>query len=235
MTPPSATVLDAVFKAYDVRGLVDSQLDPGLVEAVGAAAAEVLVDGEGAMVVGRDMRPSSPMLVEAFVAGVTSRGVDVVDIGLASTDQLTYASGALALPGAMFTASHNPAAYNGIKLCRSGARPVSIDSGLAQIRDLAAAGVPATSAASGTRRAHDVLGRFAAHARSFVDIDAIGSVSVAVDAGNGMAGHVWPAVVAGTAIDTQPLFFELDGTFPNHPANPQNSGCVSIAVPATTA
>jgi phosphomannomutase len=213
-------VLDTVVKAYDVRGLVDEELDADLVRRLGAATARVLAEPGGGMVVGRDMRPSSPDLVEAFTEGVTDQGVDVVDIGLASTDQLYYASGTLDVPGAMFTASHNPAAYNGIKLCRSGAVPVAIDTGLSEIRDLAAGAELGPAPTRGSRRQEELLDRFAAHVRSFVDVDLLRPVEVAVDAGNGMAGHVWPAVVAGLPVVTDALFFDLDGTFPNHPADP---------------
>lgn len=227
---PTPDVLDRIVKAYDIRGLVDGELDSSVAHALGVAAASVLVADDQAMLVGRDMRPSSPALVEAFAEGVTSQGVDVIDVGLASTDLVTYASGELGLPSAMFTASHNPSSYNGIKLSRAGAVPVSITSGLAELRDVAAsvlAGASAPAEASdggdrprGTRTEQDLLERFAAHVRSFVDLDALTEVSVAVDAGNGMAGHVWPAVVASTPIVTEELYFELDGTFPNHPANP---------------
>jgi phosphomannomutase len=213
-------VLDAVVKAYDVRGLVGEQLDEDLVRHLGAASARVLTEPGGRMVVGRDMRPSSPSLAAAFVDGVVSQGVDVVDIGLASTDQLSYASGIFEAAGAMFTASHNPAAYNGIKLCRPGASPVAIDTGLAEIRDLAAGDDLPPAARRGEVRTEDVLDRFAAHVRSFVDTDRLRPVEVAVDAGNGMAGHVWPAVVRGLPIRTTERFFELDGSFPNHPADP---------------
>jgi phosphomannomutase len=150
--PASAEVLDAIVKAYDVRGLVDTQLDADLTRRLGAAAAQVLAEPGQRLVVGHDMRPSSPRLVDAFVDGVTSQGVDVVDIGLASTDQLYFASGTLDAAGAMFTASHNPAAYNGIKLCRAGAVPVAIDTGLSEIRDLAAAPAPASAPTTGTRQ-----------------------------------------------------------------------------------
>jgi phosphomannomutase len=211
--------LDAIFKAYDVRGLVDGQLEPETVRAIGAAAARVL-PGDGALVVGHDMRRSSRPLVEAFADGVTSQGVDVIDIGLASTDMLYYASGVLDAAGAMFTASHNPPTYNGIKLCRAGAQPVSLDTGLAEIRDLARSGVPAPAAERGSVRQEDVLDRFAAHVRSFVDASVLRPIRIAVDAGNGMAGHVVPAVFAGLPFEVEELFFELDGSFPNHPANP---------------
>jgi len=219
--PVTDAVLDSVFKAYDVRGLVDGELDAELCEAIGAAAAVVLGEGEGAFVVGRDMRPSSPALVAAFARGVTSVGLDVVDVGLASTDMLYYASGDLGLPGAMFTASHNPPTYNGVKLCRAGAAPVSSDTGLDEIRRLVAAGGPGpTSGAPGVVRDQDVLARFAAHVRSFVDTDLLTPVRLAVDAGNGMAGHVVPAAFEGLPLEVEELFFELDGTFPNHEANP---------------
>ncbi len=224
------TNLDRIFKAYDVRGLVGDELDADVVRRIGAAAAHVLLDGDGAgsrgggtrpaIAVGRDMRASSPELVEAFAAGVTSQGVDVIDIGLASTDMLYYASGVLDVPGAMFTASHNPPTYNGIKMCRAGAQPVAIDTGLAEIRDGAAAGQPAAVADRGAVREEDVLDRFAAHVRSFVDPGQLAPLRFAVDAGNGMAGYVCPAVFDTLPFDVVRLFFELDGTFPNHPANP---------------
>lgn len=252
MSEARADVLDRIVKAYDVRGLVDEELSVPVVRALGVAVARVLAADAQAVVVGRDMRPSSPGLVDAFADGVMGCGLDIVDLGLASTDQVTYASGELGLPSAMFTASHNPAAYNGIKLSRAGAVPVSITSGLAEVRDAAAAelaradaaelagadaaelaradaaepvradaaGASADAAGRGSRRELDLLEPFAAHVRSFVRMDRLGAVSVAVDAGNGMAGLLWPAVVAGTPIVTEPLYFELDGTFPNHPANP---------------
>jgi phosphomannomutase len=212
--------LAEVVKAYDVRGLVGVQLDTDLVRRLGAAAARVLTEPGGQVVVGRDMRPSSPGFVDAFVDGVTGQGIDVVDIGLASTDQLSFASGTLDAAGAMFTASHNPAAYNGIKLCRAGAVPVAIDSGLSEIRDLAAGPPLPPVAQPGARREEDLLDRFAAHVRSFVDLTRLRPVEIAVDAGNGMAGHVWPAVVEGLPVATTELYFELDGSFPNHPADP---------------
>jgi phosphomannomutase len=225
--PADPQVLDTIVKAYDVRGLVDAELDVEVARALGAATAEVLAVDAGRLVLGRDMRPSSPVLASAFAEGVTAVGVDVVDLGLASTDLLYYASGELGVPGAMFTASHNPAAYNGVKLCREGAAPVSIDTGLGEIRERArtwlAAGAPRGRGPTG-REGHvselDLTAAFGAHVRSFVDVAALREVAVAVDAGNGMAGFVWPAVVAGLPITTTPLFFELDGTFPNHPADP---------------
>jgi phosphomannomutase len=219
--PHDPDVLDAVVKAYDVRGLTDTQLTPDLVHAFGVAAASVVADG-GPFLIGRDMRPSSPVLVDAFARGLTEQGTDVVDLGLASTDLVSYASGVLDAPAAMFTASHNPAGYNGIKLCRAGAVPVAIDTGLGELRDRVLAGTPEPLAVpeQGRRTERDLLSDFAAHVRSFVDADVLRPVRVAVDAGNGMAGHVWPAVVEGLPIETTPLYFELDGSFPNHPANP---------------
>ena len=213
-------LLDEIFKAYDVRGLVATQLTPGVARDMGAAAADVLGDGEGAFVVGHDMRPTSRPLVEAFADGVQSQGLDVVDVGLTSTDGLYYASGTMGLPGAMFTASHNPPEYNGVKLCRAGAAPVAIDSGLGEIRDLMADGGPARGTTTGSRREQDVTDAFAAHVRTFVDAAVLTDLRIGVDAGNGMAGHVLPPVFAELPIRVEPLYFELDGTFPNHPANP---------------
>jgi phosphomannomutase len=221
-------------KAYDVRGVVPEQLDEGVARAIGAAFAQVVAKPESAsgVVVGHDMRPSSPSLSGAFAEGVASQGVDVTLIGLCSTDGLYYASGALDLPGAMFTASHNPAQYNGIKLCRAGARPVGQDSGLAEIRDLAQwtldrpDSVPTAEGAAGTISERDTLADYARFLRSLVDLSANRPLKVVVDAGNGMGGYTVPAVLGTAAgldplpLDVVPLYFELDGTFPNHEANP---------------
>jgi phosphomannomutase len=212
--------LDAIFKAYDIRGIVPDEFDAEVARRIGAAAVQVL-DGV-AIVVGHDMRPSSPELVAAFADGVRGQGCDVVHVGLASTDMLYFASGTLDLPGAMFTASHNPPRYNGIKVCRAGAVPVSIDSGLAQIRDLAKQGEIEPTGEKGDEREEDVLQRFAEHVRSFVDRSALKPLRVAVDAANGMAGHVVPAVFDGLPFELIPLYFELDGSFPNHPADPSD-------------
>ncbi|MFI8525529.1 phosphomannomutase/phosphoglucomutase [Promicromonospora sukumoe] len=230
--------LSRIIKAYDVRGLVPEELSPQVARAVGAAFARVVVlpeatgDTRPAAVVGRDMRDSGPELVDAFAAGLTAEGVDVVRIGLCSTDGLYHASGSLGLPGAMFTASHNPAAYNGIKLCRTGARPVGEATGLVAIREAAqaildgddAAGTPAGGAGEVTDR--ESLGEYAEFLRGLVDLSGIRPLKVVVDAGNGMAGLTAPAVL-GTAtgltelpLDLVPMYFELDGTFPNHEANP---------------
>ena len=215
-----AAALHRIVKAYDVRGLVDGELTEDVARALGGAAAVELAAPGSRFVIGRDMRPSSPRLVAAFSEGVLAAGVDVVDIGLISTDGLSFASGMFDAPGAMFTASHNPAAYNGIKLCRAGAVPVAIDSGLAGIRDRALAGGSPAAARRGTRTTAEVLPRFAEHVRGFLRGTDLGGITVVVDAGNGMGGLVWPAVVAGLDVTTIPMYFELDGTFPNHPADP---------------
>ena len=217
--------LSQIIKAYDVRGVYPDQLDAELAERVGAAFARVVgasrsAGGPGAVVVGRDMRPSGPELVAAFCAGVTGQGVDVVDIGLASTDELYFAAGHLDLPGAMFTASHNPARYNGIKMCRAGATPVGQESGLAEIRDIVAAPVPPSGDPPGTVSHRDLLADYAAFLHSLVDLSGMRPLRVVVDAGNGMAGHTAPAVLAVPGLSVVPLYFELDGTFPNHEANP---------------
>lgn len=221
MSRPAA-VVQRVIKAYDVRGLVGTELDEQFVADVGGAFAR-LVRAEGAaqVVIGYDMRESSPPLASAFAEGVRAQGLDVVRIGLASTDQLYFASGLLDCPGAMFTASHNPAAYNGIKLCRAGAKPVGRDTGLKTISDEVIAGVPAFDSASGTVTDRDVLAEYGEFLRSLVDLSTLRPLRIAVDAGNGMAGHTTPAVLGPIAGATVlPLFFELDGTFPNHEANP---------------
>ncbi|MEU9925345.1 phosphomannomutase/phosphoglucomutase [Streptomyces griseoluteus] len=214
--------LSQIVKAYDVRGVVPDQWDEAMAELFGAAFAEVT--DATAIVVGHDMRPSSPGLSHAFARGALNRGVDVTEIGLCSTDQLYYASGALDLPGAMFTASHNPAQYNGIKMCRAGAAPVGQDTGLADIRALVERwqekGAPAPAAAPGTLTARDTLEDYAAYLRSLVDLTAIRPLKAVVDAGNGMGGHTVPTVLAGLPLTVVPMYFELDGTFPNHEANP---------------
>ncbi|WP_026876285.1 phosphomannomutase/phosphoglucomutase [Jiangella gansuensis] len=213
--------LAPVLKAYDIRGLVPDQFDEDTARAIGWAAAQVLAGGSGSLVVGYDMRPTSPGLAAAFADGATAAGVDVVDAGLTSTDQLYYASGALDLPGAMFTASHNPAAYNGIKLCRAGAAPVGRDTGLLEIKALIDDGVPpAPVAGRGAVERRDTLGGYAAYLHGLVDLSGSRPLTVVVDAGNGMAGHTVPAVLAVDGLTVVPLYFELDGTFPNHEANP---------------
>ncbi len=221
MSRPAATV-HRVVKAYDVRGLVGVELDEPLVTDLGAAFAR-LMRGEGArqVAIGHDMRDSSPTLAAAFAAGVRSQGLDVVRIGLASTDQLYFASGRLNCPGAMFTASHNPAAYNGIKLCRAAALPVGAESGLSVIRDEVIAGVEPYDGSPGTVTDRDVLAEYGQFLRSLVKISGRRPLRVAVDAGNGMAGLTTPAVLGPIdSITLLPLYFELDGSFPHHEANP---------------
>ena len=217
--------LDAVIKAYDVRGLVDSQITPDFAFALGAAFARFL-QGErepARVVIGEDMRPSSSELAEAFADGLNSQGFDAIRIGLASTDMLYFASGKLNLPGTMFTASHNPAAYNGMKLCKSGARPIGKESGLVTIRNNMKEGVPLKLSQSGTTSHQDLLGDYGDFLLSLFDKEAISSarpLKVVVDAGNGMAGYTAPAVLAQLNVEVIPMYFELDGTFPNHEANP---------------
>jgi phosphomannomutase len=232
----SASRLSEFIKAYDVRGLVPQQLNDAVALAIGSSFAQVvaLPDGARSIVIGHDMRESSPNLSRAFAAGVAGHGLDVTLIGLCSTDGLYYASGALDVPGAMFTASHNPSQYNGIKLCRSGARPVGQDSGLGEICDLAqsmidsgdAPGAVDADVATGTISERDVLSDYAEFLRGLVDLRKNRPLTVVVDAGNGMGGHTVPVVLGSHSglpnlpLTVIPLYFELDGTFPNHEANP---------------
>ena len=217
-----AADLSQIVKAYDVRGVVPDQWGEELAELFGAAF--VRVTGADGIVVGHDMRPSSPGLADAFARGAARLGADVTLIGLCSTDQLYFASGQLGLPGAMFTASHNPAQYNGIKMCRAGAAPVGQDTGLSEIRTLveqwSQEGAPEAAAQAGTVGERDTLVDYAAYLKSLVDLATIRPLKVVVDAGNGMGGHTVPTVFDGLPLDVVPMFFELDGTFPNHEANP---------------
>ena len=223
--PTSSSTLDpanveAIFKAYDVRGTVPDQLDEDLARATGAAFVEVI--GAPTIVIGYDMRPSSPDLAGAFAQGATEAGADVVMIGLASTDQLYFASGQLGHAGVMFTASHNPAQYNGMKMCRAGATPIGTDTGLADIAASVIRGGHRPSAAVGSISQQDVLEAYAAHLLSLAPV-AGRRLKVVVDAGNGMAGLTAPTVFErlGTdLVEVVPMYFELDGTFPNHEANP---------------
>ena len=207
-----------IFKAYDIRGVVPAELDEGVAEAVGAAFATMTQ--APAVVTVHDMRTSSEPLAAAFARGVTSAGADAVQAGLGSTDMLYYASGSLAIPGAMITASHNPARYNGIKLCRAGAKPVGQDTGLAELREMASTGSYAVAAEPGTVTSEDLLSGYAGYLKTLVDLSGIRPLRVAVDAGNGMAGHTVPKVFEGLPIELVPLYFELDGSFPHHEANP---------------
>ena len=213
-----AGTLDAVFKAYDIRGTVPDQLDAELAHRVGAAFARFA--GSPTVLVARDMRPSGEALVAAFEDGVTGAGADVVDLGMASTDLLYFAAGSLDAPGAMFTASHNPAQYNGIKLCLSGARPVGVDSGLLDIKAAVADGAPAPAAHRGSVSQRDVLDDYAAHVRSFLGTAPTKPLRVVADTANGMGGLVVPRVFADLPFELEVLYGELDGTFPNHPADP---------------
>jgi phosphomannomutase len=216
--------LSSIVKAYDVRGLVPQELDVDAARALGAAFARFADAPQ--IVTARDMRTSGVELSAAFAEGVTSQGVDVVDAGLGSTDLLYFAAGTLDVPGAMFTASHNPARYNGIKLCLSGARPVGQDSGLRQLREEAERfldeGLPARSdRPRGSVREQDLLTDYAAYLRGLVPgLADVRPLKVVVDAGNGMAGHTVPAAFAGLPLETTAMYFELDGSFPNHEANP---------------
>lgn len=211
-----------VFKAYDIRGLVDVEIDTDFAFATGVAFARFLqIEREpGTVVIGEDMRPSSPVLAEAFSAGLTSQGMDVIRIGLASTDMLYFASGKLGLPGAMFTASHNPAEYNGIKLCLSNARPIGKESGLVTIENFVREGSPIALRNVGVEKHRNMLEEYVDHLLTLVDMKNIRPIKVVVDAGNGMAGHTAPAIFARLNCEVIPMYFELDGTFPNHEANP---------------
>lgn len=211
----------AAFKAYDVRGTVPDQIDVDLARAAGRAFAQVV--GSPRIVVGHDMRPSSPSLARSFAQGATEYGVDAVMIGLASTDELYFASGHLGLPGAMFTASHNPAQYNGIKMCRAYAIPLGLESGLDQIRDLVIAdAAPPAGVVPGRILTDDVLDAYARHLLELAPVRGR-RLKIVADAGNGMAGHTAPAVferIGADRVELVPMYFELDGTFPNHEANP---------------
>ncbi len=211
-----------IFKAYDIRGLVDTEIDPDFAFATGAAFARFLqIEREpGTIVIGEDMRPSSPELADAFSAGATSQGMDVIRIGLASTDMLYFASGKLGFPGAMFTASHNPAQYNGIKLCLSKARPIGKESGLLTIENFVREGTPIALRNVGVEKQRNMLEEYVDHLLTLVDVSKIRPLKIIVDAGNGMAGHTAPAIFARLNCEIIPMYFELDGSFPNHEANP---------------
>ncbi len=216
--------IDAVFHAYDVRGTVPDQLDAAAAAAIGTGFAVYVREAEPEtrrVLVCRDMRPSGVELVAAFAAAVQAQGLDVVDLGLGSTDLLYFASGSLDAPGAMFTASHNPAQYNGIKFCRSGAGPVGEETGLGRIREVAKQGAEPWAGEPGSFVERDVLGDFADHVRSFLtDPSALRPLKVVADTANGMGGLIVPAVFAGLPFDLEVMYGELDGTFPNHPADP---------------
>ena len=217
--------LDAVFKAYDIRGTTPDQLDAELARSIGAAFARFVQGRPGGadrVLVGRDMRPSGVELAHAFSEGVQAQGLDVVDLGLASTDLVYFAAGKLGAPAAMFTASHNPAQYNGIKMCLAGARPIGEDTGLGDIKAMVAAGVPEAHVEPGRFEQQDLLADFGAHVRSFVDTSAFRPLTVVADTANGMGGLVVPVVFEPLPIELEIMYGELDGTFPNHPADPIN-------------
>ena len=215
--------LDAIFKAYDIRGTTPDQLDAEVARAIGGAFARFVngqVGGARKVLIGRDMRASGVELAAAFADGVRSQGLDVVDLGLASTDLVYFAAGSLDAPGVMLTASHNPAQYNGMKLCLAGARPVGEDTGLREIKAMVEAGIPAADGPAGGQESLNLLRAFAHHVRSFVDVGALRPMKIVADTANGMGGLVVPAVFEGLPMDLEIMYGELDGTFPNHPADP---------------
>ncbi len=210
--------LDAIFKAYDIRGVYPGEIDEEVAHRVGRAFVELL--GARTVLVARDMRASSEPLSAAFISGAATQGADVIDLGVASTDMLYYASGMMDLPGVVFTASHNPSRYNGIKLVRAGAFPVGSESGMAEIKHMVAGGEFARPPRLGQISRKDVLSGFVDHVLSLVDVSAFAPLKIVVDAANGMGGLTVPAVFGRLPIEVIPLYFELDGTFPNHPADP---------------
>jgi len=224
------TDFEAIFKAYDVRGLVPDQLDASGAEAIGGAFARfVRATGAEAILVGRDMRPDGEELATGFADGALAHGIDVLDVGLCATEMLYYGSGFLGLPGAVFTASHNPAGYNGIKMCLSGAAPVGTATGLTEIKRLAIAG-PQPTPRRGKCTPYRLLEGYVSHVRSFVDVGALEPLRVVVDSANGMGGLVVPAVFADLPFVLDHMYAELDGTFPNHPADPlQTENCQDLA------
>ncbi len=214
--------LNSIIKAYDVRGLVDKEITPDFTFALGAAFAKFLQEEHepASVVIGEDMRPSSPLLATAFADGVTSQGMDVIRIGLASTDMLYFASGKLNMPGAMFTASHNPAAYNGIKLCKSAAQPIGQESGLLRIKQILVEGIPIANRPIGKESSQELLVDYVDFLLALFPEENKRKLKVVIDAGNGMAGFTAPAVMKRLNVEVIPMYFELDGNFPNHEANP---------------
>jgi phosphomannomutase len=222
MAPHDATALDRIFKAYDIRGTVPDQLDAELVERIGAAFARFAADTTGAdhLLVAHDMRPTGPEFAEAFARGATGQGVDVVHLGLASTDLAFWAAGHYDAPAAMLTASHNPAQYNGVKLALAGAKPVGEETGLQQIKAGVVAGLAPVATPGTVSARDDALAAFVEHVHSFVDVDGLAPLRIVADAANGMGGLTAPAVFDGLPFSLDMLYGELDGTFPNHPADP---------------
>ncbi|MBC7229283.1 MAG: phosphomannomutase/phosphoglucomutase [Actinobacteria bacterium] len=220
-----------IFKAYDVRGVYPEEIDEEVAYRIGRAFVTFL--GERSIVTGRDMRLSSPSLSRAFIEGATDQGADVTDIGLCSTDMLYFASGALDMPGAMFTASHNPKEYNGLKLCRRRAAPISMDTGIAEIRDLVLSGEFPPASARGAVTETDMLERYVEHVLGFISVSSLRPLKVVADAGNGMAGMILPALFERLPCELVPHCFELDGSFPHHqpdPINPENIRLLSAWV-----
>ncbi len=214
------TDFDAIFKAYDIRGTVPDQFDADGARAIGGAFARfAAADGASSIVVGRDMRPEGEEFSAAFGEGVTEHGIDVIDVGLCATDMMYFASGRLEMPGAVFTASHNPAGYNGIKMCLAGAAPIGSESGLDLIKEMAMAG-PDPTGVTGSRTTEDMLPGYVEHVHSFVDRAALKPLTVVADTANGMGGLVVPAVVDDLPFELDHMYPDLDGTFPNHPADP---------------
>jgi len=222
MAPHDAAAMDAIFKAYDIRGTVPDQLDAPLMERIGAAFARFASDTTGArsILIAHDMRPSGPEFAESFARGATSQGVDVVHLGLASTDLLFFAAGRFDMPGAMLTASHNPAQYNGVKLCLAGAKPIGAETGLFDIRDMTVTGLDPVQDRGSVSSRDDALSVFVTHVHSFIDPNVLRPLSVVADTANGMGGLTAPAVFADLPFTLDVLYGELDGTFPNHPADP---------------
>lgn len=222
MAPHDAAAMSAIFKAYDIRGTVPDQLDEALMERIGAAFARFAADESGAtsVLVAHDMRPSGPEFAAAFARGAIEQGIDVVHLGLASTDLLFFAAGRFDMPGAMLTASHNPAQYNGVKLCLAGARPIGAETGLLEIRDMTVAGLAPVVPSGAISSRDDALATFVTHVQSFIDPSVLRPLKVVADTANGMGGLTAPAVFDGLPFDLEVLYGELDGTFPNHPADP---------------
>ena len=222
MAPHDAAAMDAIFKAYDIRGTVPDQLDAALMERIGAAFARFAADTTGAssILIAHDMRPSGPKFAESFARGATGQGVDVVHLGLASTDLLFFAAGRFDVPGAMLTASHNPAQYNGVKLCLAGAKPIGAETGLFDIRDMTVTGLDPVQDRGSVSSRDDALSIFVTHVHSFIDPNVLRPLSVVADTANGMGGLTAPAVFADLPFTLDVLYGELDGTFPNHPADP---------------
>ena len=222
MAPHDAAAMSAIFKAYDIRGTVPDQLDSDLMERIGAAFARFAADTSGAssILVAHDMRPSGPDFAEAFALGATGQGVNVVHLGLASTDLLFFAAGRFDMPGAMLTASHNPAQYNGVKLCLAGAKPIGAETGLIEIRDMTVSGLDPVGSTGNVSSRDDALAIFVTHVHSFVDSAILRPLRVVADTANGMGGLTAPAVFADLPFELDVIYGELDGTFPNHPADP---------------